>query len=223
MKRARRFISAHYLAWRVRRVARRSGARLADVFVRLVAAVLKIQSRTKTTPWIMIPMFGVAGLLGAAAYSRTIPDQYVSTALIGIGNSYLAGVSSEAERNLGIPSHWWFTSSEAMSRRQQILSRPTLTRLVHEEGLFEDELAHRPVEDLIQQMQTSKLRRSHRGEAGTDLNFWMGLRARVNLQPRWNEFATTLYPRRVDRPFWEAGQGLGTRRPILVERPGTVL
>jgi hypothetical protein len=102
--------------------------------------------------------FGLVGLNSAAVHSRTIPETFVSTSVIGIGDGYIVGLNSEDEKSLGIPSQWWFTSSEAMARLRQIQSRVSLTQLIDEEGLYQKELARMPMEDLIKQMETSDIR-----------------------------------------------------------------
>jgi LPS O-antigen subunit length determinant protein (WzzB/FepE family) len=159
MKRARkRVISVHYILWRFRSVLRRTLVLFADAVVRLIAAALGIRWKVWTRPSIIIPVCGLAGLLSATLYSWTIPNQYVSTSVIGIGNSYIVGVNPEDEKTLGVPSHWWFANSEATARRQQILSRASLTHVMHEVGLYEDELTRVPAEDLITRMETSDIR-----------------------------------------------------------------
>jgi len=156
MRRAMRHLrSLPYVAWRVRRVARRTRAVFQDLLVRLISA---LTAKPRTPPWVMIPIFGLVGLNIAAVYSWTIPNTFVSASVIGLRDGYIVGVNSEDEKRLGIPSRWWFTSSEAMARLRQIQSRVFLTRLIHEEGLYQEELARMPLEDLTKRMETSDIK-----------------------------------------------------------------
>ena len=149
-----RFLSIPYLAWRVRRAARR--ARLGDRLIQSIVAAL--EAKTRIPAWVMIPILGLVGLSAAAAYSWTIPDTFVSTSIIGITDGYLVGVDPEDGARLGIPSEWWFTTGEGNARRYQILAREPLAKLIHDEGLYKEELTRMPLEDLISQMKKSDIR-----------------------------------------------------------------
>lgn len=149
-ERSERFISLPYQAWRVRRACRR----IPDLLVRCIAAIMKIPF----APGMAIPLLGAAGLIGAAGYSWTLPDQFVSTTVVGIGDNYIVGVDAEAEKIPGLTTHWWFTNREALVRRQEILGRSSLAPLITRVGLYKEELKTRPVEDLVQQMEESDVR-----------------------------------------------------------------
>lgn len=155
MSRSRRRLgSFHYLAWRLRRAVRQSPDRI----VRFIAAAMELPVKKWMTPWILIPAFALLAAIAAAVYARTIPDTFVSTSVIGLGNSYMVGVGEEARIASGRPSQWWFTDPEAAVRQQEILSRRSLRRLIHEEGLYKEELAQTSAEDLMEKMRDSAIR-----------------------------------------------------------------
>jgi capsular polysaccharide biosynthesis protein len=99
-------------------------------FFNVFGGALKMQMKT-WSPWKIVAAFAALGLLGAVAFSFTIPDRYLSTAIIGIEYGGLEGVSPTIQR---------MESSSA------------LTRLINEQGLYERERAHVPIEDVIEQM-----------------------------------------------------------------------
>lgn len=142
----RRLVSLPYLAWRARRIARQTPARFVD---------LLRSAKHRTPAWIVIPLLGLIGLNAAAVYSWTIPDTFVATSIIGIGDSYIVGVTSEDEKRLGVRSQWWFTDKNASARMREITTRNSLARLIHEEGLYQKELAQMPEEDLFPQMESA--------------------------------------------------------------------
>src|SRR5580704_12523296 len=94
-------------------------------FFNVFGGALKMQMKT-WSPWKIVAAFAALGLLGAVAFSFTIPDRYLSTALIGIEYGGLEGVSATIQR---------------------MESRSALTRLINEQGLYERERAHVPIED----------------------------------------------------------------------------
>ncbi len=155
MSRSRRRLgSFHYLAWRLRRAVRQSPDRI----VRTIAAAMQLPVKKWTTPWILIPAFGLVAGIAAAVYAWTIPDTFVSTSVIGLGNGYIVGVGEEEQIASGRPSQWWFTDARAAARQQEILSRRSLRRLIHEEGLYRQELAQMSAEDLVEKMRDSAIR-----------------------------------------------------------------
>jgi capsular polysaccharide biosynthesis protein len=99
---------------------------LFDVF----GGALKMQMKT-WSPWKVVAAFAALGLLGAVAFSFTVPDRYVSTAIITIENGGPEGVGPIIQR---------------------MESRSALTQMINELGLYERERTHEPIGDVIEQM-----------------------------------------------------------------------
>jgi len=97
---------------------------LFDVFGGALKMQMKIWS-----PWKAVAAFAAVGLLGAVAFSFTVPDRYVSTAIFTIENGGQDGVSPTIQR---------------------MESRSALTQLINEQGLYERERTHMPIQDVIE-------------------------------------------------------------------------
>lgn len=102
---------------------------LFDVF----GGAMKMQLRT-STPWKIVAVFGALGIVAAAGYSWTIPDRYISQAILKIE----PGITSEGLQAL----------------TQAILSRRSLVWTINEEGLYERERTQMPLEELVEQMKS---------------------------------------------------------------------
>jgi capsular polysaccharide biosynthesis protein len=105
---------------------------LFDVFGGAMKMQMKIWS-----PWKTVAAFAILGVTAAVVFSLTVPDQYVSTAVIHIENGGLGGVADIVKR---------------------IESRSALTRLINEQGLYQKERMHLPIEDVIEQMKQKDIR-----------------------------------------------------------------
>ncbi len=88
------------------------------------------------SPWKIVAVFAVVGLLGASVFSLTVPDRYVSTAVIKIGDGQRRKMAAT---------------------RQLVESRSFLTMLINEEDLYKGERARLPLEDVIEQMKSRDL------------------------------------------------------------------
>jgi capsular polysaccharide biosynthesis protein len=139
MKRAiRALISLYPKKWR-NRYGGEFSALLSDVsptwrtFFDVLEGAFKMQWRT-WTPLKLIAVFGVVGVVAGVAYSWTVSDRYISTAVIKIGEG-----GSEQKLN---------------ALAQTILSRASLTQIIVSEGLYEGERARMPIEDVIDRMRT---------------------------------------------------------------------
>jgi len=99
---------------------------LFDVF----GGALKMQMKA-WSPWKVVAAFAAAGLLCAIAFSVTVPDQYVSTAIITIENGGVEGVSPIVQR---------------------MESRSALTQMINEQDLYAHERAHVPIQDVIERV-----------------------------------------------------------------------
>jgi capsular polysaccharide biosynthesis protein len=123
-----------------------------DVFGGALIMQMKIWS-----PWKLVAAFAAVGLLGAVAFSLMVPDRYVSTAIITIENGGLEGVNSTIQR---------------MERRS------ALTQLINEQGLYERERTHVPLEDVIEQMKAKDIRvttgKSTKGLPAISISFAAG-------------------------------------------------
>ncbi len=99
----------------------------------VLGVALKMQMKT-WTPWKMIAAFALAGVVGAGAYSLTIPDRYVSRAIIKV------------EPNT--------SGSRLGALSQRVLTRSSLAELIHDEDLYKGERTRVPLDDLIEEMKT---------------------------------------------------------------------
>jgi capsular polysaccharide biosynthesis protein len=91
---------------------------------------LKMQM-TAWSPWKIVAAFAVVGAIAAIAFSLAIPSEYVSRAIVKIGDAGRAQLVGNLVR---------------------MESRANLTRLINEEDLYKNERAHMPMEDVIEQM-----------------------------------------------------------------------
>lgn len=99
-------------------------------FFDVLGGALKMQMRIWSS-WKIVPVFAALGLLGAAVFSLTIPNRYVSTAVIRIEDGGLKGVGSIIER---------------------MQSRSALVSLINDQGLYKNELSRVPLEDVVRGM-----------------------------------------------------------------------
>jgi uncharacterized protein involved in exopolysaccharide biosynthesis len=99
---------------------------LFDVF----GGALKMQM-TAWSPWKIVAAFAVVGAIAAIAFSLAIPNEYVSTAIVKIGD---AG------------------EAQLVGTLVRVESRANLTRLINEEDIYKNERAHMPMQDVIEQM-----------------------------------------------------------------------
>jgi capsular polysaccharide biosynthesis protein len=74
-------------------------------------------------------------MVGAAAYSRTIPDRYTSTEIIKLDRPF----DGEMRRRL-------------LSIQQMALSRAALARIIYDEGLYPGERSRVPLEEVVERM-----------------------------------------------------------------------
>jgi capsular polysaccharide biosynthesis protein len=102
---------------------------LFDVFRGAVKMQMKIWS-----PWKIVASFAALGVLGAAAYSLTIPERYVSTEVVRIGRD------------------------EGQAQLEKVLSRASLTQIINEQDLYKSERAKEPIEDVIERMKREDLK-----------------------------------------------------------------
>jgi outer membrane lipoprotein SlyB len=96
---------------------------LFDVFGGALKMQMKIWS-----PWKLVAAFAIVGVLGSAAFTLTIPERYVSTAVINASEEGL------------------------IASIQKVESRSSLVQLIVQENLYPSERAHIPIEDVIEQM-----------------------------------------------------------------------
>ena len=87
------------------------------------------------TPLKIIAAFTAIGIVGAAAYSWTIPDRYTSTEVIKLDR----GFDGEMRRRV-------------LSIQQMALSRGSLSRIIFDEGLYPGERSRVPLEEVVEQM-----------------------------------------------------------------------
>jgi uncharacterized protein involved in exopolysaccharide biosynthesis len=122
---------------------------------------LKMQMKI-WSPWKAVAAFAAAGLLCAIAFSFTVPDRYVSTSIITIENDGPEGVSPIIQR---------------------MESRSVLTQLINEQGLYERERTHLPIQDIIEQMKANDIRvataKSTKGLPAISISFAAGDAARA--------------------------------------------
>src|ERR1700722_8005266 len=104
---------------------------LFDVFGGALKMQMKIWS-----PWKIVAAFAVVGVLGAIAFSLTVPDRYVSTAVIRIG---------DGQRR------------QMATTRQLVESRSFLAKLINEQDLYKGERARLPLADVIAQMKSKDI------------------------------------------------------------------
>lgn len=95
---------------------------LFDVFGGAVKMQVKIWSA-----WKIVAAFAVAGVVGSAAFTMTIPKRYVSTAVVRTGD----------------------TTEQELSRLE---SRERLVQLINQQDLYRAERARLPIEDIIEEM-----------------------------------------------------------------------
>ena len=128
-------ISLYPKSWRTR-YQNEFGALLDDVsptwrtFLDVFGGALKMQLKMWSA-WKTVAACGVIGVTTAGAFSLTIPDRYVSTAVIKIGDAGPAGVQAQAEK---------------------IFSRSSLMQLINQEDLYKRERTREPMEDIAAQM-----------------------------------------------------------------------
>ena len=104
---------------------------LFDVFGGALKMQMKIWS-----PWKIVVAFAVAGVVLAVVFSLAIPDRYVSTAVIKIGD----GQRRKMAATLQLVESRWF-----------------LAKLINEEDLYKGERARLPLEDVIEQMKSKDI------------------------------------------------------------------
>lgn len=98
---------------------------LFDVF----GGALKMQMKSWSL-WKTVAAFASLGMLAALTFSFTVPNRYVSTALIKVEGGRLEKLSSIV---------------------QSVESRSSLGQLIHEQRLYQGELSGIPLEDAIEQ------------------------------------------------------------------------
>jgi capsular polysaccharide biosynthesis protein len=103
---------------------------LFDVF----GGAMKMQMES-WTPLKIIAAFTAIGMVGAAAYSWTIPDRYASTEVIKFDRRF----DGEMRRRV-------------LSIQQMALSRASLARIMYDEGLYPGERSRVPLEEVVEQM-----------------------------------------------------------------------
>jgi capsular polysaccharide biosynthesis protein len=104
---------------------------LVDVFGGALKMQMKIWS-----PWKIIPAFAVAGVVLATAFSLAVPDRYVSTAVIKIGDGQRRKMAAT---------------------RQLVESRWFLSKLINEGDLYKGERSRLPLEDVVERMKSKDL------------------------------------------------------------------
>jgi capsular polysaccharide biosynthesis protein len=136
MKKATRLlISLYPKSWRTR-YQNEFDTLLDDVsptwrtFFDVFGGALKMQMKMWSA-WKTIAAFAMVGVIAAGAFSLTIPDRYVSTAVIRMGDAGPAEVQTQAEK---------------------IFSRSSLVQLITEEDLYKRERASEPMEAIAAQM-----------------------------------------------------------------------
>jgi LPS O-antigen subunit length determinant protein (WzzB/FepE family) len=105
-------------------------------FFDVLGGALKMQMKIWSS-WKIVPAFAVAGVLAAAVFSLSVPDRYVSTAVITIENGGPEGVGSIIQR---------------------MMSRSALVHLINDQGLYKGERSRAPLEDVVEQMKTRDIR-----------------------------------------------------------------
>src|ERR1700722_16715223 len=124
-------------AWR-RRYQHEFEALLGDVspswgtLFDVLGGALKMQLKI-WTPGKIVAAFALTGVVGAAVYSLTIPNRYVSTAVVKL-------ITAPQE------------TGEAQAQLERILGRASLQRIINEQDLYKKERTREPIEDVIQQM-----------------------------------------------------------------------
>jgi hypothetical protein len=104
---------------------------LLDVF----GGALKMQMKAWSA-WKIVAAFAVVGVAGAIVFSLAIPDRYVSTAVIKIGDGQRP----------------WSAGT-----LQQVVSRSFLSKLINEQDLYKSERTRMPIQDVIERMKSKDI------------------------------------------------------------------
>jgi hypothetical protein len=142
MKRAvRALISLYPKKWRNRYEGEFS-ALLSDVsptwrtFFDVLGGAIKMHLKSWGA-WKTVAAFGVIGLLAAAGFAWRMPDRYVSTVVIRVNGHW--------DGSMQLKLH---------AETERALSRRNLTLLILEEGLYKEDRAREPIEDIIARMKS---------------------------------------------------------------------
>jgi uncharacterized protein involved in exopolysaccharide biosynthesis len=100
--------------------------------------------------WKILTGCSVAGVLAAGIWSATLPEQYVSSAVMRISLAPQAAGDTDVERN---------TALRHLQRLQQAtLSRSSLSAIIQQQGLYSSERKTLPLEDIVEQMRSRDIR-----------------------------------------------------------------
>jgi hypothetical protein len=114
--------------------------------VDVLGGAIKMQM-TVWNPWQTVAVFGVMGVVAAVVFSLTVPDRFVSTAVIKGG------------------------SPQEMSETiRRVESKTFLAGLINEEDLYKRERARMPIEDIVEEMKKYILVRPVQG-SGFSVSF----------------------------------------------------